>query len=173
MAHQLSSGQLQDFCRNLLAELALRPPFTPHELCRRLAEQRGRPLKLQAADLGATTSIGHLVVQEHRDRILYERTAPTAQQATVIYHEVIHLVRDHLSGQAALTCGSPFDEGDDPGPSRFSLYEGWQEWEAEAGARMLTRMARRRARPDSLALPAHHPEHNIAAAFGLRRSDWA
>jgi hypothetical protein len=171
MAHKLSRRHLEAFCLELLADLALRPPFSPEDLCDRLARRRGRAIKLQAADLGATTSIGHLVVQERRDRILFERSAPAAQQATVIYHEVIHLVRDHLSGQASLTCGTPAEDDTSPGMSG-SLYSGWQEWEAEAGGRILAQLARRRARPDILLLPPDHPEHGIAAAFGLRATDW-
>jgi hypothetical protein len=172
VARRLSRSHLEAFCLELLADLALRPPFSPQDLCERLARRRGRAIKLQAADLGATTSIGHLVVQEQRDRILYERSAPIAQQATVIYHEVIHLVRDHLSGQTALTCGTPAEEDDTSPGLTGSLYSGWQEWEAEAGGRILAQLSRRRARPDSLLLPSDHPEHGIAAAFGLRATDW-
>ncbi|MCF7547361.1 hypothetical protein [Pseudonocardia sp. WMMC193] len=171
MSDQLSLKALEDLCLDLLLRLELRPPFTPQELCRRLADERGRPIRLQAADLGATASIGHLVVQPNRDRILYEQSAPTAHQATVIYHEVIHLVRDHLAGQDALTCGSLDTEVEEPGTGA-SLYEDWQESEAEAGARLLTQLARRRSRPSSLSLPPERPEHGMAAAFGLRRSDW-
>jgi hypothetical protein len=179
MAERMTGQQLRGLCVELVTDLSLRPPFTPWTLCEELARHRGRPIKLQAADLGATSSVGHLVAEGERDRILYERAAPSLQQATVIYHEVIHLTRDHLDGQTALTCGDSLgdDEHDEGGAvvttAGGSLYSTWQEWEAEVGSTILMQMSRRRPRPDSLTRAAHPAEHGIAAAFGLRTTDWA
>ncbi|GJF01659.1 hypothetical protein [Pseudonocardia sp. D17] len=171
MDERMTGRQLRAFCLKLIADLSLRPPFTPHTLCDRLAQHRGRPLKLQAADLGATASIGHLVAEAERDRILYERAATGVQQATVIYHEVVHLTRGHLVEQSALTCGELLDPGElesrelEPAAS---LYASWQEWEAEAGATFLLQISRRRARPDVLSSTDHLAELGMAAMFGLQ-----
>jgi hypothetical protein len=178
MAERMTGQQLRDLCRDLVTDLSLRPPFTPWALCEELERYRGRPIKLQAADLGATSSVGHLLAEGGRDRILYERAAPGLQQATVIYHEVIHLIRGHLDGQTTLTCGDSLDDDeDDDGAivtaAKGSLYSTWQEWEAEVGSTILVQMSRRRPRPDSLTRVAHPAEHGIAAAFGLRTTDWA
>jgi hypothetical protein len=165
-----SEEQLRARCVDLVCDLGILPPLDPVALCRRLSERRGRRIRLTAADLGSTTSVGHLVIQTRCDRILYERTAPRPQRDHVIYHEVMHLVLGHLADGEPLTCGSSLfsDGGDrDDGP-----YSGWQEWEAETGATILSGMARARPRPDRLPMSARPAEQGIAAAFGLVPGGW-
>ncbi|QWF85204.1 ImmA/IrrE family metallo-endopeptidase [Amycolatopsis sp. CA-230715] len=162
MTAPMSEAQLRTLCRDLVHDLGLGTPFDAHELCRRLADRRGRPIKVRAIDLGATTGVGHLVPKRRADHILVEHTAPASQQALVIYHEVIHLVRDHLEVGDTLTCGLAVDPDDEQG-----AYTDWREREAEIGARTLSAMSRERPRPNRLPVAAGPADQSIAAAFGF------
>lgn len=163
MTAPMSEAQLRVLCRDLVHDLGLGTPFDPHELCRRLADRRGRPIKVRAIDLGATTGVGHLVPKRRADHILVEHTAPLSQQALVIYHEVIHLVRDHLDVGDTLTCGLAVPDHDD----EQGAYTDWREREAEIGARTLSAMSRERPRPNRLPVAAGPADQSIAAAFGF------
>ncbi len=159
----MTEAQLEVLCETVVEDCRLRAPFSPHELCRRLGERRGRRITITATDLGATTGVGHLAPTRRADRILVEHRAPAHQQELVIYHEVIHLLREHLDASTALTCGLAGERGGGLGGSAD-----WCEWEAEVGARVLSRLAHERARPNRLpAGPDHGPEQAIAAAFGF------
>lgn len=159
-ATPMSVAQLHLLCQSLVDDLGLTPPFDPYELCKRLAARRGRRIKVRATDLGATSGVGHLAPTRDVDQILIERNSPAPQQALVIYHEVMHIVRDHLAVGDTFTCG--VDAGEDAG-----AYADWREWEAEVGARALARLAQERPRPNRLPLASGPAEHSIAAAFGF------
>jgi hypothetical protein len=160
MTAPMSEARIKTACQDLVHDLGIVPPFDPHELCRRLGEHRDRQIHVRVTDLGATTGVGHLVPKRRADYILVERTAPVSQQALVIYHEVIHLVRNHLEAGESLTCGITLsDDGSGSG-----AYADWREREAELGARMLSR---ERLRPNQLAGAAGAVEQSIAAAFGF------
>lgn len=165
-----SEDQIRVRCVELVRDLGILPPLDPVALCRRLSGHRGRRIRLTAADLGSTTSVGHLVVQSRSDRILYERSAPLPQRNHVIYHELMHLVLDHLADGEPLTCGSTLFTGG--GDGEDGLYAGWQEWEAETGATILSGMSRERRRPDRLPTSVRPAEQGIAAAFGLVAGGW-
>lgn len=170
MAQQpLSAVELRQLCGSLMTEARLLPPLDPHMLCSRLGEVRGRPIRVGGADLGGTTSLGHLVAFETYDRIIYERAAPHPQQAHVIFHEVIHLVRGHLDADDILTCGVIVAGGS----PESGLYSHWQEWEAETGATILSELMRERRRPNELAPSAATDELGIAGAFGLSPKEWS
>lgn len=174
MAQLPTEEDMRSFCLELLSSLDIVPPLTPQQLCRRLAEQRGRPIILQAASLGATAGIGHLIVQPAHDRILFERSASRAQQDLVIYHEVIHLARGHLEGEKALTCGALLAEDEGGETAAASLYSDRHEWEAEAGATVLCELSRRRLRPDQFLTRGNgwSAEQGVAGALGLVSPDW-
>jgi hypothetical protein len=155
-ATPMSMAQLHTLCTSLVDDLGLTPPFGPDELCKRLAAHRGRRIKVRATDLGATSGVGHLAPTRDVDQILVERNSPAPQQALVIFHEVMHIVRDHLAVGDTFTCGlGPAEEAD------------WREWEAEVGARELARLAQERPRPNRLPPEAGSADHSIAAAFGF------
>lgn len=155
----MNAAQLEDLCRDVLAALDVRPPWRPIDLCKRLSAYRGRRIKVKGVDLGATTSIGHLVQQSRVDSIFYERTAPAPQRDLVIAHELIHLLRRHLDFGDALTCGA--DLGTE------NAYSDWREWEAEVGARILAGLARERPRANGLRPGVSPEERGIAGAFGF------
>lgn len=153
MTTPLSDDQLRDWCRRLVCDLGLRPPFGADDLCRRLGEVRGRPVRVRIVDLGGTANVGHLVPRRRADQILVDQAAPAPQRDLVVFHEVVHLLRDHLADDEPLTCAN-------------QAYEDWREREAEVGARLLAAIAAERPRPN-LAGPAEQP---IAAAFGFVES---
>jgi hypothetical protein len=159
-ATPMSMAQLHTLCRSLVDDLGLVAPFGPHELCKRLAAHRGRRIKVRATDLGATSGVGHLAPTRDVDQILVERNSPAPQQTLVIFHEVMHIVRDHLAAGDTFTCGV--------GPAEDAgAYADWREWEAEVGARALARLAQERPTPNRLPPEAGSAEHSIAAAFGF------
>ncbi|AHH95947.1 ImmA/IrrE family metallo-endopeptidase [Kutzneria albida] len=170
MTPSMSQAQLRAWCHDLVHELGLHPPFDAHELCLRLGERRGRRIEVRPTDLGATTGVGHLVPKRRADYILVERTAPASQQELVIYHEIIHLARGHLDAGESLTCGLAAPAAD-TGQADHGAYADRREWEAEVGARTLSRMSRERTRPNLLPVAAGPAEQSIAAAFGFVARD--
>lgn len=162
-AEPLTEEQLRTTCRELVTDLGLTPPLDPRELCRAWSVRRGRRVTVTGAELGATNSVGHLVVLGDRDRIFFELSAPSHQQAHVIYHEVVHLLRGHLDGADQLTCGSAADHA----PRSDGLYARWQEWEAEVGATFLSALSQERRRPGSFGGDDAADAQPLAGAFGL------
>lgn len=137
----MSYAELRRYCRALVSDLGMSPPLDPVVLCERLSEARARPIKLFPKDIPVAAAIGALIVAAGRDLITYQATTTSAHQGHIIYHEVIHLVRGHVTSQGTLTCGGLLSEGDDDSGSalaRQSLYQDWQEWEAETGATILS-----------------------------------
>jgi hypothetical protein len=165
----LTARELRELCLQLLRDLDIVPPLEPELLCRRLGEHRGRRIKLIAEEVFTTSSVGHLICKPRLDVIVYQRTAPRAQQAHVIYHEVVHLVRAHLDGSGSLTCGALRETATSTGGE---LYSDWQEWEAEAGATVLSELSRQPAHPRLVSRDTPSPEGGLAAAFGLIRDGW-
>jgi len=167
----MSEAQLRALCQQLLNDLNIVPPLTPEILCKKLGAARRRRIKLVAGELHTTASVGHLIAKERRDVIAYQEDAPQPQQAQVIYHEVMHLVRGHLDGaEDSLTCGAL--EGTGEGGADEGLYARWQEWEAETGATILSEMGRRRTDPRLISKDASPSERGIAATFGLSTDGW-
>ena len=161
-ATPMSTAQLHALCGKLVDDLGMHPPFDAYQFCERLAGHRGRRIKVRATDLGATSGVGHLAPTRDVDRIFVERDSPAPQQALVIYHEVMHIVRDHLATGDSVTCGiGPADDPD------AGAYADWREWEAEVGARELARLAGERTAPNRLPQAPGSAEDSIAAAFGF------
>ncbi|WP_280384280.1 hypothetical protein [Nocardia wallacei] len=166
-SQSLSVEQLREWCERLVRDLAVPMPLDPYVLCDRLSRQRGRAIKIRAVDLGATTTIGHLVSKRRADLILCDEAAPAPQRTLIICHEVIHLLRHHIGSGESLVCGVDALGGDSTLTEPAGMYSDQREWEAETGARILAEMTLRRRRPDRL-VETGHAEHSLAAAFGLR-----
>lgn len=134
-------GELRSYCRALVSDLGVSPPLDPVVLCARLAEVRGRPIKLFPKKISVAAAVGVLLAADGRDLITYQSATTLPHQGHIIYHEVMHLARGHLTGGAALTCGvlqGSGEESESDPSSRRSVYEDWQEWEAETGATILS-----------------------------------
>jgi hypothetical protein len=133
--------ELRRYCRALVSDVGLSPPLDPVIFCQRLSDSRGRMIKLFPREIPVAAAVGVLMATNDRDLITYQAATTLAHQGHIIYHEVIHLLRDHVISHGALTCGGLLPEASaESGPPlpRRSLYEDWQEWEAETGATILS-----------------------------------
>jgi hypothetical protein len=168
----MSEAELRALCIALLHELDILPPLTPEILCQKLGKARGRRIKLVAEELYTTSSVGHLFSTARRDVIAYQHSAPRPQQAQVIYHEVIHLLREHFDGSEPLICGALDTTNDASGEQPDGLYTRWQEWEAETGATILSELSGQRPDPRVITNQPQQAERGIASAFGLTWDGW-
>jgi hypothetical protein len=137
--------------------LGLQPPCSAEELCAALGAARGRPILLAPrADLPVRGGFGCLVRFPDRDLIVLQQRSTAAGRAWIVFHELTHLVRDHTTAAAGAWCGAA---------AGGTLYDRWQEWEAETGAAILSEWAT--ALP--LPRPASPVERAVARGFGATR----
>jgi hypothetical protein len=83
----------------LLRELDMRPPFDVSAFCRRLAEQRGRPIRLQAHPIPAPGPFGVWVHTSAEDVIVYQEQTSRLHQVHIVLHEVGHIIAGHGSDE--------------------------------------------------------------------------
>jgi hypothetical protein len=69
-------------------------PFDAGALCAKVAQQRGRPIRLVAMD-GLTGVCGLWVATATTDLIFYERVTTPPHQEHIILHELSHVLCDH------------------------------------------------------------------------------
>lgn len=82
--------------KELLEQLALPEPFDVGELCRRIAAQRGRSLRLVAEPAGSMgDAVGLLIGLPDHDEIHYVADTSNYHQQAIVLHEVGHLLADH------------------------------------------------------------------------------
>lgn len=134
----------------LLEALGMRRPVDAHELCRRLAPHLGRQVHVQGRELPTAHATGAVLrVVEPTDAyvIAYQAATAAGHQAHVIFHEVMHIVRGHLDRPATdeplISCRG-IEELDSAQPAESPGHSErlWMEWEAEAGATILTEWSR-------------------------------
>lgn len=164
--------ELRQLCRDVLGDLSVRPPLDADVLCERLGEVRGRPITLIPRDLPVSGAFGCLVPMPRKDLIIYQRQTTRPHQWHIIFHEVLHLLRGHLSTGGdgrPLLCGELFagtgTAGQHTAGQPPTLYDRWQEWEAETGAIILSEWVGVSADPASLHAGTR-AERAIARAFG-------
>ena len=91
-----------------------------------------------------------------RDLIVLQQRSTAAGRAWIVFHELTHLLREHPAAGTGPWCG---------GTEGGTLYDGWQEWEAETGAAILSEWAT--AVP--LPRPASPVDRAVARGFGAAR----
>lgn len=84
-------------CRRLLNELDIRPPLDVTELCRRVGERRGKPIRLVAHPIPVPGPFGVWIATETADYILYQERTTRSHQNHIILHELGHLLAGHRS----------------------------------------------------------------------------
>ncbi|WP_410597078.1 hypothetical protein [Amycolatopsis sp. lyj-23] len=84
-------------CRRLLNELDIRPPLDVVELCRRVGERRGKPIRLLAHSIPVPGPFGVWISTRPADYILYQRETSKPHQNHIILHELGHLLAGHES----------------------------------------------------------------------------
>ncbi|MEB3371321.1 hypothetical protein [Saccharopolyspora mangrovi] len=92
--------QLRRGVKSLLRELELDAPLDVRELCNRLGQRRGRPIKLRAYPLPAPGVFGLWIGTADADYILYQRDTTVAHQEHIILHEIGHIISGHGSDEA-------------------------------------------------------------------------
>ena len=168
----ITERELRDVCRRLLRELEVPAPVDPTTLCARLGQARGRGIELVGRALPPGAAWGVLVIYPHKDQILYQTETTVPHQHHIIFHELIYLLRGHLTTQGAsptTVCGALQSAGN--GVRGTSLYARWQEWEAETGATILSESAFARSSPPGYA-PRTNAERRLDAALGGDAWDW-
>lgn len=154
-----------------LRGLGIRPPFDAHELCALIADRGGREIVLvPRSDLPTSSGFGTLIRFPEKDLILYQRRSTGPGQMWIIFHELTHLIRGHVSPDQAgesLLCGASVDDRRAAREQGGSLYDAWQEWEAETGAAILSQWANAPARSASLFSSAAE-ERSVARGLGER-----
>jgi hypothetical protein len=142
--------------RKLLVSLGLSPPLDIQLLIDRLAERRGRPLRLVAHPIGVHGPFGCWVASSTADYLVYQRETTAAHQRHIILHEIGHIVCGHDLAEVSATPAAHAEEGDgllenrrfaeDPGVTATSLaaarhrdvYTNTEERQAESIATLLT-----------------------------------
>ncbi|MFB9905662.1 hypothetical protein [Allokutzneria oryzae] len=81
-------------CEARIRELPMPAPFDVRELCRLVADKRGRPIRLVpiASDGGV---LGMWAATDTADVICYEQATTRPHQDHIILHELSHLLCDH------------------------------------------------------------------------------
>ncbi|MFK4227084.1 ImmA/IrrE family metallo-endopeptidase [Streptomyces sp. NPDC019890] len=82
-------------CEALLRDLDIPNPFDVRVLCERVAEDRGRPIHLEAVSLPADGPCGLWISTSATDYIFFEERTSPFHQEHIIAHELGHLLCDH------------------------------------------------------------------------------
>ena len=86
-------------CRRLLNELDIRPPLDIEELCRRVGETRGKPIRLVPHPIPVPGPFGVWITTENADYILYQQETSKAHQGHIVLHELGHILAGHNSDE--------------------------------------------------------------------------
>jgi hypothetical protein len=140
-------------CAKMARDLPLPQPFDVRELCRRVAEQRGRPITLMPMYGGDSGVLGLWVAAESADMIFYEENTTPPHQQHIVLHELSHLLCDHYPAQLSTTEHMRMLMPDlDPqmvqrilGRTTYLVVE---EQEAELLATLIQQRAQKEATPD-------------------------
>lgn len=89
--------QLRRSVKQMLRDLELEAPLDVSTLCERLAEQRGKPIRLLPYPLPAPGVFGLWVGTVKADYILYQSSTTPGHQEHIILHEIGHIISGHSS----------------------------------------------------------------------------
>lgn len=89
-------------CRALLTALDIRPPLDVVELCRRVGEGRGKPIRLVEHPIPVPGPFWVWITTDAADYILFQQETSKAHQSHIVLHELGHILAGHRG-----------DEGDD------------------------------------------------------------
>lgn len=124
---------LRKRCENILSHLDLTHPFCLDTLCDRIAEQRGRPIRLHPLPKEAAESgvCGLWVGTASIDYVFYEAQTTPLHREHIVLHELGHILFGHHSLEGEETAaGAPTVLG-------RTSYTTQQEQEAELLASMI------------------------------------
>lgn len=172
-------------CRMLLNSLDIRPPLDVVELCRRVGQQRGRPIRLIAHPIPVPGPFGVWIRTEDADYILYQQQTSKAHQGHIVLHELGHILAGHRSDEADDGLFAELYSGREPDavPEKFpdlapeavrralrrTSYDTDQEREAELVATFILQWASvldRVARPASTGMAAQRMATALSDRMG-------
>ena len=87
--------ELRRYCKRLLRQLDVQPPLRVDDLCRKLGEHRGRPIRLIPWALPVPGPFGLWLSRPEEDCIFYQAETTRVHQDHIILHEIGHIVADH------------------------------------------------------------------------------
>ncbi|HEU5471433.1 MAG TPA: hypothetical protein VFV67_12330 [Actinophytocola sp.] len=82
-------------CRRLLNQLDIRPPLDVVELCRRVGEDRGRPIRLVPHPIPVPGPFGVWITTDAADYIVYQQQTTKTHQGHIVLHELGHILAGH------------------------------------------------------------------------------
>lgn len=91
--------ELRRWCRAMLNELDIHPPLDVAELCRRVAKQRGRSIRLLPHPIPVPGPFGVWIATAQADYIVYQQETTTSHQAHIVLHELGHILAGHSSDE--------------------------------------------------------------------------
>lgn len=94
-----SDMQLRLGVRQLLRELQIEAPLNVPELVHRLADSRGRPIRLVPYPLPSPGAFGLWLATPDADYVLFQRHTSPEHQEHIILHELGHIIADHGSNE--------------------------------------------------------------------------
>lgn len=131
-------------CTALLRDLPMPVPFDARALCEKVAERRGRPIRLvPMTGLGGVC--GLVVATGETDLIFYEQVTTPPHQEHIILHELSHLLCDHDRAASDLAVEHLLPDLDPRMVRRVLGRAGYSSVE-EREAELLASMIRQRAR---------------------------
>ncbi|HJP80120.1 MAG TPA: hypothetical protein VJ914_37965 [Pseudonocardiaceae bacterium] len=141
--------ELRRRCRRLLNELDIRPPLEVTELCRKLGEQRGRPIRLVEHPIPVPGPFGVWIATETADYILYQQHTSRSHQDHIVLHEIGHMIAGHRGEEQDNEVIAGLLPGAEPAAARNALptlmsrtsYDNEHELEAETVATIILEWA--------------------------------
>lgn len=91
----MKERELRRRCRKLLKDLDIGPPLDVEQLCARLGEQRGKPIRLMPYPLEVPGPFGCWIATSAADYIFYQAETTKPHQDHIILHELGHMLADH------------------------------------------------------------------------------
>ncbi|MFD9223603.1 hypothetical protein ACFWDI_27210 [Streptomyces sp. NPDC060064] len=102
--------ELRRHCKQLLRKLDIQPPLHLDDLCRRLGEHLGKPIRLIPWALPVPGPFGLWMSRPNEEVIFYRAETTRVHQDHIILHEIGHILADHQDD------GDPDGEFPDFGP---------------------------------------------------------
>jgi len=151
--------ELRRQCRSQLRTLGIRMPLDIHDMAARLAEQRGKPIKLIAAPLPLDGPSGCWLPTKSSDYVWYQQCTTPNRQRQIVLHEFWHMVARHEAcgvtvPAAMVTLMSNVSADTVTKMLGRSGYDEGREWAAEAAATIINRWCERFERSGA---PAYKP----------------
>lgn len=144
----MTRDQARRECEAVVAALEIPEPFDLESLCRRIGEQRERPILLLPTPMVFGNLCGLWLGTAKADYVFYEENTSRLHQKHIVCHEIGHLLRRH---SASRTLGSDIARAltaaVEPGEVQRVLgrdtYNDDQEFEAELIATLILRRVSR------------------------------